>query len=353
MKIKTLKIVSFLFLVPALLLPALAQEWEMPPSPVEVARVENISLAASINIPANVISQNYGWLSAETTGRVKSIKAIGTQVKTGDIIAEINTITLRAQRKEQLASLNSAEAQISYLRNQVTRLLELRARNIAAISQLEETQSQLNVAISSKAAAQSRIAQVDIGLAASKIRAQFDGVITEQGIKQGEWASPGREIARVVNLDSKEIVARTALTNIRFINVGDILNLSDNKNTGSAKVVALVPFGEITDGVYELRMSLESGDWRVGENILAQIPQSKGESVLSVPRDAIILRTDGSTVIKVNADNSFERIEVSTGLGNGDRIAVTPLNVELKSGDRVIIRGGERLQDGSEIVIKE
>lgn len=353
MKRIILKKISLLFLVSALSLSALAQEWKMPPSPVEVATVEKVSLAASTNIPANVVSQHYGWLSAETTGRIRSIKAIGTQVKTGDIVARINTVTLQAQRKEQVASVKSAEAQISYLRNQVKRLNELRAKNIAAISQLEETQSQLDVAISSKAAAQSRISQVDIGLAASKIQAQFDGVITEQAIKQGEWASPGQEIVRVVNLDSKEVVARTALSNIRFINVGDTLSLSDTKNIGSAKVVALVPFGEITDSVYELRMSLESGDWRVGENIIAQVPQSKGEAVLSVPRDAIILRTDGSTVIKVNDDNSFERIEVKTGLGNGERIAITPINGELNIGDRVIIRGGERLQDGSEIVIKE
>lgn len=346
------KIISLILLSSILTIGLHAQEWKMPPAPVEVAAVEKTSLAPGINIPANVISQHYGWLSAETTGKIKSIKAIGTPVKTGDILVVIDTNTLQAQRKEQQNSVSSAEAQITYLRNQVARLHELRAQKIAALSQLEETQSQLDVAISSKAAAQARLAQVDIGLAASKIRAQFDGIITEQGIKQGEWANPGRQVVRVVNLDAREVVARTALSNIRYLKVGDTLSLSDNKNSGSATVVALVPFGIITEGVYELRMSLTTGDWRVGENITAQIPQSKGESVLSVPRDAIILRAGGSSVIKVNKDNSIQRIQVTTGVGNGNRIAITTVDGELQVGDRVIIRGGERLQDGQEIAIK-
>lgn len=329
-----------------------AQEWQAPPAPVEVGLVENTRLASSINVPANVVSKAYAWLSAETTGKLLSIREIGSLVKKGDVIAELNTTTLKSMRTEQASSVDSATAQIGYLRNQVARLIELRSKNIAAISQLEETQSQLDVAISNKAAAQARLTQVDIGLAASKIRAPFDGVITEQGIKQGEWASPGVKIIRVVDLNSKEVVARTALSIIRFIKKGDTLRLSDNQNTGSATVIALVPFGSIIDGVYELRMSLDSGDWPVGENIIAQVPQSKGETTLSVPRDAIILRASGSTIIKVNPDNSFQRIQVSTGVGNGDRIAVTPFGAELNIGDKVIVRGGERLQDGQKIQIK-
>ena len=146
--------------------------------------------------------------------------------------------------------------------------------------------------------------------------------------------------------------AEAELVRPAYLKTGDTLSLSDNKNSGSAKVLALVPFGDITEGVYELRMSLEHGDWRVGESITAQIPQSQGDSVLSVPRDAIILRADGSSVIKVNEDNSIQRIQVTTGVGNGNRIAITTINGELQIGDKVITRGGERLQDGQEIMIK-
>lgn len=330
-----------------------AQEWQMPPATVEVALVESINLALTTDVPANVISKNYAWLSAETNGKVRSIAKIGTKVKKGDVVSVIQTTTLRAQREEQKNNVLSAGARISYLRNQVKRLNELRTQNVASLSQIEDIQSQLDLAISNKAVAEARLSQVRIGIAASSIRAQFDGVVTEQGIQVGELATPGKEVIRVVDLKNREIIIRTPLSTVRYAKIGDKFTLRDNLQDGLATIAALVPFGELTDGVYEIRLIIEKGNWKVGESITAEIPQSKSESVMTVPRDAILLRSGGNSIIKINADKSFTRIAVSTGLGNKNNIEVSSLDGELLIGDKVIIRGGERLQDGQDIVIKE
>ena len=352
---KTKQLLSSLIIFYLLFLnaPIIAQEWAMSPAVVEVADVENINLALSTNIPANIVSKDYAWFSAETTGKLRSIVAIGSEVKKGDIIARIQTTTLRAQREEQKNEVSSAGARIDYLRNQVKRLQELRNQNIASQSQIEDIQSQLDLAISSKASAQARLAQVDIGIAASNIRTQFDGTVTEHDITIGEWASPGQKIARVINLDSKELVARSPLNGITYAKLGDTFTISDSSQQGLAKINALVPYGEITDGVYEIRMQIEKGEWRVGQSLTVQVPQAAAKAVLTVPRDAILLRSGGSSVIKLNPDKSITRITVTTGSGNNQRIEVKPIDGELLIGDKVIIRGGERLQDGQKIIIKE
>ncbi len=331
----------------------LAQEWSMPPAVVEIAQVEKTNLALSVDIPANIVSQDYAWFSAETTGKIRTIVDIGTKVKKGTIIAKLQTTTLRAQREEQKNAVDAAGARIDYLRNQVKRLQELRNQNIASESQIEETQSQLNLAISSQATTQARLMQVDIGIAASNIRAQFDGTVTEHGIQVGEWASPGQRIIRLVNLAEKELIARVPLNTIRFAKVDDEFTINTIDQQGAATIKAIVPFGEITDGVYEIRMDLNKGDWKVGESVTIQVPQSAAQAVTTVPRDAILLRSGGSSVVKLNSDKSFTRIAVTTGLGNKQRIEVRAVDGELNIGDDVIIRGAERLQDGQEIVIKE
>ena len=63
------------------LISAYAQPQGPRPATVEVATVTSQKLGASINIPANVISKQYAWLSAETTGKIMSIKARGSKVK--------------------------------------------------------------------------------------------------------------------------------------------------------------------------------------------------------------------------------------------------------------------------------
>ncbi len=59
-----------------------------------------------------------------------------------------------------------------------------------------------------------------------------------------------------------------------------------------------------------------------------------------------MLRRDGAFVFRVNADNTAERIAVEPGVGAGDLISVSGA---LEPGDRVVVRGGERLQPGQPV----
>ena len=66
-------------------------------------------------------------------------------------------------------------------------------------------------------------------------------------------------------------------------------------------------------------------------------------------RDALILRKDGTYVVKVGNDNKVHRLQVSVGKGVRDRVSVTG---ELSDGDKVAIRGAERLNEGQSVVIQ-
>jgi hypothetical protein len=67
-----------------------------------------------------------------------------------------------------------------------------------------------------------------------------------------------------------------------------------------------------------------------------------------VPRDALVLRHNGSFVFRINSDNIAEQIAVKIGDSAGELTAVTgPLN----AGDRVAIRGAENLSEGASVKI--
>ena len=70
--------------------------------------------------------------------------------------------------------------------------------------------------------------------------------------------------------------------------------------------------------------------------------------MIAVPRDALVLRRDGTTVFRILADDTAERVSVQTGIAAGDLIEVTGI----EPGDRVVTRGGERLRPGQKVVIK-
>ena len=76
----------------------------------------------------------------------------------------------------------------------------------------------------------------------------------------------------------------------------------------------------------------------------------KPRELVAIPRDGLVLRGNNIYVMRVNSDNTVEKIAVETGIGLGGFVEVIG-NVE--QGDRIITRGGERIQAGQAVTIAE
>jgi multidrug efflux pump subunit AcrA (membrane-fusion protein) len=67
-----------------------------------------------------------------------------------------------------------------------------------------------------------------------------------------------------------------------------------------------------------------------------------------VPRDALVLRRDGSYVFRINGEDKAERIKIDIGESSGELVAVQG---NLAEGDRVAVRGAENLREGAAVKI--
>ena len=99
-----------------------------------------------------------------------------------------------------------------------------------------------------------------------------------------------------------------------------------------------------------MRLSLDQTGWPIGAPVRVKVPAAAAKSSIAVHRDALILRADRVAVFKVNDDNVATRIDVETGIGDGELIEVIG---DIAEGDRVIVRGAERLRDGQTVTIQE
>ena len=70
---------------------------------------------------------------------------------------------------------------------------------------------------------------------------------------------------------------------------------------------------------------------------------------MKLPRDAVILRQGASYVMRVLPDNTAERVAVVIGAGRENHVQI---DSELRAGDRVIIRGGERIEPGQSVKVQ-
>lgn len=319
-----------------------------PPAVVRVSTAQVAELAPTIEVPGTVGSRFDAQLAAEVSGRLTSIADIGEAVEQGESIAEIEDVSYQLQKAENEGQVARAKSRIAFLSREAARLQKLASQNAAAKSQLDATESDLEVARKELEIARARLGLVEFNLSVTKIRAPFAGVISERYKALGERVSAGDTVVRLVNQDQVEVVARAPLPSVAYVSQNDTLELFNERLSTSGTVRTLVPVGDPRSHMFEMRIDITADQWRIGEAVRVVVPTQARQSLLAVPRDALVLRRDSTTVYRVAEDNTAERIEVVTGISSGSLVAVTgPLN----PGDKVIVRGAERLRPGQSVSI--
>ncbi|HFE32507.1 MAG TPA: efflux RND transporter periplasmic adaptor subunit [Gammaproteobacteria bacterium] len=317
-------------------------------APVEVATAQRVLMAPRTWVAGTVISRNEARLAAEVAGTLVMVKDVGTRVKEGGVVARIDPTFSKLKIEELQAQVESDRARLQFLDSEVRRNQRLAKQNNAAQIRLEQVRADREVARNELRIARVRLRQAREELRRHSLRAPFDSVVAERFKHRGERVAVGDSVVRVVDPRSLEVRAQAPLATRDFIQEGEPLTLSVGGKQVSALVRALVTAGDDRSRLLDLRIQLDDGAWTVGQPVRVALPTAKPAMVLAVPRDALVLRRAGAFVFRIDADNKAQRVPVKLGVASGDLVAV---NGALKPGDRVVVRGGERLRPGSVVKI--
>lgn len=324
-----------------------AQQPQQPPALVEVAEASAELMAPQVYMPGTVISKNDSRISAQITGQVSWVAVEGTLVDKGDILAEIDNRNHQLAVERNQSQILRLEARVKYLQSDLTRLKELAETDHTPTSRVEEAESTL--AMTEQELAQARIAlsQSEIDLDRTKVRAPFPGRVVERLAQAGEYSVPGRQIVRLVDTENLEVRGQAPVTLAAVLRDGLPVLLRKDTNMFNSSIRALVPVGDTVSRTMEIRVNVPAqAAYVVGTAVQIGVPSSAPSEVVAVPRDALVLRSEGTYVFRIKDDNTAERLLVRTGAASGSRIAVLG---GISSGDRVVVRGGERLRPGQAV----
>jgi len=344
---KTSRIIGICLL---LSMPGLSLAQMGGPALVRVAVASVKDIAPVTMVPGTVISRNDARLSAEVPGRLIAVADVGTAVERGEAVAEIEDTTLRLQRTELTALVTRAEARLRFLESEEERYTELEESNLAAATKLDQTRSDRDVARGDLEVARARLEQIEDQLARTDILAPYAGIVVERIMTPGERVVEGSNVVRLVDQQNLEIIARAPLEYYRFVQRGQLLDLRTSNQSVLGEVRTVVAVGDEQTHQFELRLDLEGNPFPVGTTIRVSIPTSESREVLTIPRDALVLRPEGQSVFVVDANNQAQQVRVTVGVGQGEDVEVLGA---VSPGDRVVIRGNERLQAGQEVSIMD
>ena len=321
-----------------------------PPARVEVATAELRDMAPSVDVSGTVVSLNDSRIASEIEGILTWVAEVGADVDAGDLIARIDPRLIQIEVKRAKANVARLQSDFEYRHRQLERTEELAAKNSASRTLLDEARAQRDQAQHSLTDANAVLERVRADLARTEIRAPFAGHVTARLASVGEFVNVGEDVLRLVDTHRIEISLPASITLTRFIKPGMRVPVRGGDVARQHTVRTVVPVGDAVSRMVEVRLSAGDSEWLVGTPVQVSLPSDTAVSTVAVPRDALVERSNQSYVYKVNSDGTAEQVAVRISAVVGLWVGVAG---GIAAGDRVIVRGAERLSPGQAVEIIE
>ncbi|MCE9687865.1 efflux RND transporter periplasmic adaptor subunit [Shewanella sp. AS16] len=329
--------------------PALAAE---APRLVSVVRVENRPLSPKIMVIGSVHSRNSAELTAGVDGRLEWVAEAGTRVQAGETVARLDQSRLRLQQAEQEALIERESITLVRLERDYRRLQQLLASKNASQTELDKAETDRDMAAANLKLAQIQLKIIEDDLGRTRIKAPFGGIVTARQHQAGEDIGRAEAVLAMTDPEQLEIRLHAPLKHSRRVKVGDSLQIYHSKGEFEARIRSLIPVSDVRSQTFEARIDLPleiQDGFSVGELVSLALPIAPKQLTTLVPRDAIVLRSSGAFVFKIDEDAKALKVPVTLGNGAGDWIAVQGA---LTEADSVVVRGAETLQDGQQVQLQ-
>lgn len=352
-KLHNVKTVGLLWLLAlGVAVPAQGQDgsFAMPPALVEVATAELREMAPSVDVSGAVVSLNDSQIASEIEGVLTWLADVGDAVATGDVIARIDTRLIRIEVTRAEANVARLQSEFAYRQRQLERTEELATKNSASKTLLDEALAQRDQAQHLLTDAGAALDRARGDLERTAIRAAFAGHVSARLASVGEFVNVGEDVIRLVDTHRIEISLPVSIALSRFIQPGMHVLVTSGDVQREHAVRTVVPVGDAVSRMVEVRLSAGDSEWLVGTPVQVSVPSDTAVSTVAVPRDALVERSGRSYVYKVNEDNTAEQVAVQINAVVGLWIGVAD---GVAAGDKVIVRGAERLSPGQAVEITE
>lgn len=276
-------------------------------------------------------------ISTNHSGILESINVTqGTRVKKGDVLAEVESKHVQTTYDISHATLRQAE-------DGYERIKKVHQSGTVADVKLVEIETQLAKA---KAAALSS----EISLEECKIKAPFNGTVSNVLVEQGVHINPGSPILTLVDLSTVEIAIPVPEGEIGRIKIGQkalidvpALNLKDIE----AKVILKGVTASSPSHTYKCTLVPEKKQTDLYPGMVCKVRLSEVSDSLRIriPASAVEMDSNGKFVWTVQ-DGIVGRTYVTVG---GYQEQGVIISAGLEPGEQVIVKGAAKVSTGMKV----
>jgi RND family efflux transporter MFP subunit len=320
---------------------------------------------ATLTLPAQLQAYESAGIRSRVSGYLKDWKVdIGSEVKKGQLLAEVDTPDLDQQLAQARADLATAKANQVLSQSTEARWKNLLAKDAVSQQEYDEKAGDLAAKTSVVTASEANVGRLMATSAFKRIVAPFDGVITTRATDIGQLVTAGSAaeapLFTVSQVDKLRVYVQAPQSYVAQIHPGMTARLTIPERpteTFTATVVADAQAISSQTGTLLVQMQIDNRDRKLkaGGYAQASLSLSASKQVARIPASALINDEHGVHVATVGPDGKVvmrpvtvardlgQSIEVSAGIVPGDKVIDSPPD-DLSAGDPVRT-GGEGAQE--------
>ena len=330
---------------------------DMRPNVVVVA-AQRAKANMELTLPGTLLPIQEALIYARTNGYVKQWKVdIGTQVKQGQLLAEIETPEIDRELKQALANQQQVKANMELAHSTAERWKAVLKENAVSPQEVDEKISALKARQADYAASQASVERLIQMKSFQRVNAPFAGTITGRNVEIGQLISagnpdPNRWMFKVAKMDTLKLYINVPQSHARMIKMDMPVNvvLKEFPQPFTGKVLrtagALDPQSKTL--LTEINVPNENSELTAGMFVQAKFALNQTEPNILLPANTLMVRQDGPQVAAV-ANNTVQLRKVKLGRDLGTQIEILA-GVDEK--DMIVTNPTDAMRDGVSVNMK-
>lgn len=328
-----------------------------PPALVITATVELGSPRLATSLVGTAEPRYSALVASEVEGLVEAYFARrGRQVERGQILAQLRTYPVEMQLAQARAAIGEIQSRIKKAESDLQRAQDLHRQGFISEEELQSRQTDLASVQQALAGQQAAARGLEDRLARMTIRAPFSGRIAQETTEIGQWLREGDALAELDDLSIIHVMVPVPEHQLSHIRINQSVQVRFDalaQQSFNGRVSAIVPRANPAARTFPVQIEVANPEGLILGGMLARVGFQRDlvASTLLVPKDAFILKPDGSGQVARVIDQQIELVDVRILAAADESFAVEIIEGQLVGGDQVVVRGNERLRPGQRVRI--
>ncbi|ASW00524.1 efflux RND transporter periplasmic adaptor subunit [Paraburkholderia aromaticivorans] len=282
---------------------------------------------------------------------------IGTRVKQGQLLADLDTPEIDQELAQALAQRQQTSSSLGLAKSSLERWQQLRQRDAVSQQELDERQSTYTQDVANLAAADANVKRLQQLESFKRIVAPFAGVVTQRNVDVGDLIDAGsgtsRALFALAQSDPLRVYVQLPQAYAQNVSVGQNVVVTQAELPGQqfhGTITHISGAIDVPTRSLQIEVTLPNPDDRLRPGAYVQVAvPAVAHAQLMVPGNALLFRAEGPRVAVVDANGNVQlhKIVIARDLGQ---------SLEIESGieasDKVIINPSDSIADGDHVQIQ-